>query len=47
MHFKNTAERYGALSIGFHWLMLLLIASVYACIELREFFPKVAIRVRR
>ena len=40
MHFKNTAERYGALSIGFHWLMLLLIASVYVCIELREFFPK-------
>jgi cytochrome b561 len=40
MHFKNTADRYGALSIGFHWLMLLLIASVYACIELREFFPK-------
>lgn len=40
MHFKNTAERYGALSIGFHWLMLLLIASVYACIELRELYPK-------
>lgn len=32
--------RYGALSIGLHWLMLLLIAAVYACIELREFFPK-------
>ena len=40
MHFKNTAERYGALSIGLHWLMLLLIASVYACIELRELYPK-------
>ena len=40
MHAKNTVDRYGALSIGFHWLMLLLIASVYACIELRELYPK-------
>lgn len=32
--------RYGTLSIGLHWLMLLLIATVYACIELRGFFPK-------
>ncbi len=27
--------RYGSLSIALHWLMLLLIAVVYACIELR------------
>ncbi len=33
-------ERYGGLSIALHWLMLLLIAAVYACIELREFYPK-------
>lgn len=33
-------ERYGALTVGLHWLMLLLIAAVYACIELRELFPK-------
>lgn len=37
---KNTAERYGLLSIGFHWLMLLLIIAVYACIELRVLYPK-------
>lgn len=33
-------ERYGGLNIALHWLMLLLIAAVYACIELREFYPK-------
>ena len=32
--------RYGDLSIALHWLMLLLIVAVYACIELRGFFPK-------
>ena len=37
---KNNAERYGSLSIAMHWFMLLLIAAVYACIELRELFPK-------
>ena len=26
--------------MGFHWLMLLLLAAVYGCIELRELFPK-------
>jgi cytochrome b561 len=36
-HGKN---RYGALSISLHWLMLLLLVAVYACIELREFYPK-------
>jgi cytochrome b561 len=34
------AARYGALSIGLHWLMLLLIIAVYATIELRGIFPK-------
>lgn len=33
-------DRYGALSIGLHWFMLLLLVAVYACIELREFYPK-------
>jgi cytochrome b561 len=37
---RNSTERYGALSIALHWLMLLLIVAVYACIELRELFPK-------
>ncbi|TNE81539.1 MAG: cytochrome b [Gammaproteobacteria bacterium] len=40
MSIQNTSERYGSLSIAMHWLMLLLIVAVYACIELREFFPK-------
>lgn len=36
----NSAQRYGSLSIALHWFMLLLIAAVYACIELRGLFPK-------
>jgi cytochrome b561 len=40
MNWRNSANRYGSLSIGLHWLMLLLIAAVYACIELRGNFPK-------
>jgi len=40
MQWRNSTERYGALSIGLHWLMLLLLVAVYACIELRGFFPK-------
>lgn len=30
----------GRLSIALHWLMLVLLAAVYACIELREFYPR-------
>lgn len=33
-------SRYSRLSISLHWLMLLLIAATYACIELHEFFPR-------
>ena len=40
MPLTNTRERYGSLAIGLHWLMLLLLAAVFASIELREFFPK-------
>ena len=40
MHWNNTTERYGSLSIGMHWLMLLLLVGVYACIDLRGYFPK-------
>ncbi len=32
--------RYSPFSITLHWLMLLLLVSVYACIELREVYPK-------
>ena len=40
MGWKNSTARYGALSIALHWLMLLLIVAVYACIELRSQFPR-------
>lgn len=33
-------QRYGSLNIGLHWLMALLMVAVYACIELRELYPK-------
>ncbi|MGE0583416.1 MAG: cytochrome b [Steroidobacteraceae bacterium] len=37
---RNSPDRYGSLPIALHWLMLLLIAAVYACIELRVNFPR-------
>jgi cytochrome b561 len=40
MSWKNTNQHYGTLSITLHWLMFLLMAAVYATIELRELFPK-------
>jgi cytochrome b561 len=40
MNWRNTSTRYGNLSMGLHWLMLGLIAAVYACIELRGYFPR-------
>ncbi|HXD37272.1 MAG TPA: cytochrome b [Rhodanobacter sp.] len=40
MNWKSTADRYGSLSIAMHWLMLLLLVGVYACINLRELFPR-------
>lgn len=36
----NNTARYGALTIGLHWLMLLLLIAVYATIELRGIYPK-------
>lgn len=40
MSLTNTRERYGSLSVALHWLMLVLLAAVYACIEFRGIFPK-------
>lgn len=40
MSSKEGSARYGSLLIFMHWFMLLLIVAVYACIELREFYPK-------
>ena len=40
MQWKNSTTRYGTASIILHWLMALLFIAVYACIELREIYPK-------
>lgn len=37
---KNTSERYSTISIALHWLMLVLMVATYACVELRELYPK-------
>lgn len=39
MTWRNNKNHYGSLSIGLHWLMVLLIVAVYACMELRGNFP--------
>jgi superoxide oxidase len=36
----RTTTRYGIPLITLHWFMLVLIVAVYACIELRELYPK-------
>ena len=33
-------DRFGTLTIALHWFMLLLLAAVYACIELRVLWPR-------
>jgi len=40
MNATQPTSRYSTLSIALHWLMLLLFIAVYACIELRELYPK-------
>lgn len=40
MNWRNNTQRYGWLSIGLHWFMLLLIAAVYAFMEFRDIYPK-------
>lgn len=36
----DNASKFNSLIIVLHWSMLLLLAAVYACMELREIFPK-------
>ncbi|MBO0614121.1 MAG: hypothetical protein RL122_689 [Pseudomonadota bacterium] len=36
----DTTSRYKPFPIALHWLTLLLLIAVYACIELRELYPK-------
>jgi cytochrome b561 len=40
VRWKNTPSGYGSLSMALHWLMLLLIAAVYASMGLKGLFPK-------
>ncbi|WP_395683238.1 cytochrome b [Dokdonella sp.] len=40
MNTNNRPERYNGATIAMHWLMLLLLAAVYACIELRGYWPR-------
>jgi len=40
MPWKNSDARYSTVSMTLHWLMLVLLAVVYACVELRGIFPK-------
>lgn len=40
MNWRNTRDRYGKLSIAMHWLMLILLITVYAAILLRQEFPR-------
>ncbi|WP_049723322.1 cytochrome b [Gilvimarinus polysaccharolyticus] len=37
---KNSQQRYGSVAIAFHWLMLVLLIGVYACVFLHEEFPR-------
>lgn len=34
------SDRYGRLSVVIHWATLALLVAVYACIELREMYPR-------
>ncbi len=40
MNWKNTQQRYSPLLISLHWLMLILLIAVYACMELRGLAPR-------
>ena len=40
MPWKNSESRYSTMSVALHWLMVVLLAVVYACIEFRGIFPK-------
>ena len=40
MNWKSTREGYGWLSVGLHWLMLLLIIAVYCTMEFKGIYKK-------
>ena len=37
---QRSTDRYGPLAISLHWLMLVMLIAVYACINLTDLFPK-------
>ncbi|HEY5809172.1 MAG TPA: cytochrome b [Povalibacter sp.] len=37
---ETSSDRYGRLSVVIHWATLALLVAVYACIELREMYPR-------
>lgn len=40
MNLKNTSSHYGAISMALHWLTLIVLIGVYACINLTDLYPK-------
>ncbi|NMM12346.1 MAG: cytochrome b [Rhodoferax sp.] len=40
MNFKKIPDRYNAISMSLHWLVLVLFIGIYASINLRELFDK-------
>lgn len=40
MNTNSRPERYNGATIAMHWLMLVLLVGVYACIELRGYWPR-------
>ena len=36
----TAGDRYGRSSIVIHWVTLAILVAVYACIELREMYPR-------
>ncbi len=40
MDIPTTRPRFGAISITLHWLTLLVLISVYACINLTDLYPR-------
>ncbi|WP_100644556.1 cytochrome b [Alteromonas facilis] len=40
MNLDKKHSRYGSLLMAMHWIMLIMLVGVFACIELREVFPR-------
>ena len=40
MRWFSDRDRYGSLPMALHWVMLVLLAAVYACMEFKGIFPR-------